>query len=101
MYDIPLQAPMTLFRRTYYADSQFVGLLSSGFNSIMVLLWNDIDQIWQLSSPTVLQGLQNHSSLASNDDGHVFALQDGNIKEFSLSRDGASWSFVGNVTVDS
>ncbi|KAI4223304.1 MAG: hypothetical protein LQ349_007452 [Xanthoria aureola] len=52
---------------------------------------------WHTESPEVMKNVQPYSPVAANADRHVYALEDGAVKEFVVSTDGTTWSLVGDV----
>lgn len=77
-------------------------MLSAGDNGVAVDWWNNSDlknPHWGThQSPPQMQKVQPLSPLAANGAGHVFAMQDGVVKEFTVEADGTTWNLVGNVT---
>ena len=45
-----------------------------------------------------MQGVRSLSPIAANAVGHVFAFEDGVVKEFEVGKDGTTWTVVGDVT---
>lgn len=52
---------------------------------------------WHAESPEVMKNVQPYSPVAANADRHVYALEDGAVKEYVVSTDGTTWSLVGDV----
>lgn len=44
-----------------------------------------------------MQRVRSLSPIAANAAGHVFAFEDGVVKEFALGADGMTWNLVGDV----
>ena len=74
-------------------------VLSSSSHGVTVDWWSSSQapSLQNSQSPEVMAGVQNYSAIAANGDGHVYAFQDGVVKEFTVSEDGLRWSLVGNV----
>lgn len=47
--------------------------------------------------PDVMANVQNYTSLAANVDAHVYAMENGTIKEFAVANDRTTWVLVGSV----
>ncbi|KAL8787650.1 MAG: hypothetical protein Q9213_002081 [Squamulea squamosa] len=76
----------------------FQHTLSSGSRGVKVAwLGPGYGTGWQTDTPDVMKNVQTNSPLAANADRHVYALEDGIVKEFVMSPDGLTWSLVGDV----
>lgn len=100
-----LRAPLASFNfgsgaPTAMPDYLFV--LSSGKNGVAVDWWDNSDRNsahWGTpQSPAVMQRIRSLSPIAANGAGHVFAFEDGVVKEFTVGADGTTWTLVGSVT---
>lgn len=80
-------------------DPLLVGILSSGPQSVYVTS-STPQRSWDTLAPEALNNVQAYSALAANGDRHVYALEGGSVKEFVVSTDGLSWSFVGDVPTE-
>ncbi|KAL8949000.1 MAG: hypothetical protein Q9222_004856 [Ikaeria aurantiellina] len=94
-------APMATF--SWGSDTGFDGpllvdILSSGAQGVDLSWWTP--QGWQdPQRPDVMKNVQAYSALAANADRHVYALEAGSVKEYVVSTDGLTWSFVGDVPI--
>ncbi|KAL9633849.1 MAG: hypothetical protein Q9204_003234 [Flavoplaca sp. TL-2023a] len=52
---------------------------------------------WHTETPEVMRNVQPYSAVAANADRHVYAIEDGIVKDFVVSIDGTTWSLVGDV----
>ncbi|KAL8699697.1 MAG: hypothetical protein Q9201_005859 [Fulgogasparrea decipioides] len=100
-----LKAPLTSFnlgRGAPTAVPDYLFVLSAGNNGVAVSWWDNSDPnhaYWGTpQSPSPMQKVQPLSPLAANGAGHVFAMQEGVVKEFTVDGDGTTWNLVGNVT---
>ena len=98
------QAPIAFFRSGNYTESgdRFIfGVLIGGLRNVTAIVWDYGDNDMQtlpIDGVADLQGLQNHTALAANDDGYAYAIHSGVILEFKLSADASTWSLLGNAT---
>ena len=74
-------------------------VLASGSDGVQVDWWTGDQQPEYQDSykPTQLSKVQNASAIAANAERHVYAFQDGIVKEFTVDENGGSWSLIGNV----
>jgi hypothetical protein len=79
-----------------------VDVLSSGSHGITNIWWTGVDGgDWPpVQNPSVMSAVDTNTPLAANNDAHVYAMQDGVIKEFMVAEDGVSWSEVGDVVTE-
>ncbi|KAL8866120.1 MAG: hypothetical protein Q9174_006484 [Haloplaca sp. 1 TL-2023] len=99
------KAPLTSFtygRGAPVAVPAYLFVLNAGDNGVSVDSWDNSDRDdthWSTPvRPPVMQQVDALSPLAANGAGHVFAMQEGVIKEFAIDADGTSWRLVGDVT---
>ncbi|KAL8976776.1 MAG: hypothetical protein Q9205_007290 [Flavoplaca limonia] len=52
---------------------------------------------WHTETPEVMRNVQPYSAVAANADRHVYAIEDGIVKDFVVSIDGTTWDLVGDV----
>lgn len=78
------QAPIAGFTWNV-SDADNLDILSTGPGGITVSYLNITTGDWSTVNPEVLAQVQNYSAIAANDASHVYALQDGNVKEFQLA----------------
>ncbi|KAL8718500.1 MAG: hypothetical protein Q9225_004368 [Loekoesia sp. 1 TL-2023] len=100
-----LRAPLTSFNFGSGAPAavpDYLFVLSSGKNGVAVDWWDNHDRNsahWGTpQSPAVMQRVRSLSPIAANGAGHVFAFEDGVVKEFTVEADGTTWTLVGSVT---
>ncbi|KAL8876889.1 MAG: hypothetical protein Q9198_004990 [Flavoplaca austrocitrina] len=55
------------------------------------------DTGWHAQTPKVMRNVQPYSAVAANADRHVYAIEDGTVKDFVVSIDGTTWDLVGDV----
>ena len=55
------------------------------------------DTGWHTETPEVMRNVQPYSAVAANADRHVYAIEDGIVKDFVVSIDGTTWDLVGDV----
>ncbi|KAL8752935.1 MAG: hypothetical protein Q9184_005577 [Pyrenodesmia sp. 2 TL-2023] len=100
-----LGAPITSFnfgRGAPIQVSDYMFVLSAGANGVPVSCWdnsNPENTVWRpITTPPTLQRVDPLSPITANGAGHVFAFQDGAVKEFVVEADGSTWIMLGNVT---
>ncbi|KAL8728775.1 MAG: hypothetical protein Q9181_005219 [Wetmoreana brouardii] len=101
-----LRAPLASFnlgRGAPIAVPDYLFVLSAGNNGVGVDWWDNSDlknAHWGThQSPPPMQMVQPLSPLAANGAGHVFAMQERVVKEFTVDGgDGTTWNLVGDVT---
>lgn len=74
--------------------------LSSGSRGIKVTCTGYCSSLGtgtQAQSPSAMENVEPFSAVAANVDRHVYAFENGTVKEFVLSIDGSTWSLVGDV----
>lgn len=73
-------------------------ILSSGPYGLTNWWWSGDKGDWQpAQNPDAMATVDSYTELATNMDKHVYAMQDGQVKEFTVTDDGQSWSEVGLV----
>lgn len=88
----PLEVPNYLF------------VLSAGENGVAVSWWDNSNPGFTtthwgtVQTPIAMERVKPLSPIAANGAGHVFALEDGMVKEFKVEADGTTWDLVRNVT---
>lgn len=103
LHSLPQLAPNAPIASFSYEDPNsgttlLEDVLSAGVNGTSENIWNAKTAVFSPQHyPPELQ--QNYTSLATNQDGRLYLMQDGVIKEF-LFNAGSTWSSVGNVTTD-
>jgi len=50
-----------------------------------------------VQNPPIMGQLQIYTAIAANADKHIYALQDGATREFTVAPDGVIWTYVGVV----
>ena len=78
------QAPIAGFTWNV-SDADYLDILSTGPGGITVSYLNITNGDWGSANSGVLAQVQNYSAIAANDASHVYALQDGNVKEYQLA----------------
>ena len=83
--ELSTQAPFAGF--TWDASgAQYLDIVSTGPGGITVNQFNSTNGAWvSPSSSGVLTQVQNYSAIAANAASHVYALEDGNVKEYHLA----------------
>lgn len=76
-----------------------INILSSSSHGVRSDWWTGVaGGSWPPpQSPAALSNVQNYTSLAANADAHIYALQDGGIREFQVGSDGTTYTLVGDV----
>ena len=83
--ELSTQAPLASF--TWNASgTEYLDVVSTGPSGVGVNYYNFTKSAWT-SAPSsgVLAQVQNYSAIAANDASHIYALQDGNVKEYQLA----------------
>ncbi|KAL8917098.1 MAG: hypothetical protein Q9208_008137 [Pyrenodesmia sp. 3 TL-2023] len=100
-----LGSPITSFtfgRGAPIEVPDYMFLLSAGENGVAVSCWDNSDpknSDWRtITTPQTLQRVDPLSPITANGAGHVFAFQDGAVKEFAVEADGSTWNMIGDVT---
>ena len=79
--ELSTQAPLAGFTWNDYLD-----VVSTGPSGVTVNYLNFTTGDWtSVPSSGVLAQVQNYSAIAANDASHVYAFQDGNVKEYQLA----------------
>ena len=78
------QAPIAGFTWSV-SDADYLDILSTGLGGVTVSYLNISNGDWSPVNPGVLAQVQNYSAIAANDASHVYALQDGSVKEYQLA----------------
>ena len=98
-------APLTSFtfgRGAPTEVSDYLFVLSAGNNGVRIDWWDNSDPAsthWgSPQNPDVMTGVRSLSPIAANAAGHVFAFEEGVVREFKVAGDGVTWTVVGDVT---
>ena len=79
------QAPLAGFTWNR-PGADFLDILSTGAKGVTVNYYNFTNGYWtSVPSSGLLAQVQNYSAIAANAAFHVYALQDGNLKEYQLA----------------
>ena len=83
--ELSTQAPLASF--TWNASGAgYLDIVSTGPSGVAVNYYNFTKSAWtSVPSSGVLAQVQNYSAIAANDVSHIYALQDGNVKEYQLA----------------
>lgn len=83
--ELSTQAPLASF--TWNASEiEYLDIMSTGPSGVAVNYYNFTKSAWtSVPSSGVLAQVQNYSAIAANDASHIYALQDGNVKEYQLA----------------
>lgn len=85
-----------------FGDPFMIDVLSSSPHGVKLHWWGGQTRWkhWQeLGEVDVMKDVQAYSALAANVDRHVYALENGVVREFVVSADGQTWSVVGDVPI--
>ena len=83
--ELSSQAPLASF--TWNASgTEYLDIVSTGPSGVAVNFYNFTKGAWtSVPSSGVLAQVQNYSAIAANDASHIYAFQDGNVKEYQLA----------------
>ena len=83
--ELSSQAPLASF--TWNASgTEYLDIMSTGPSGVAVNFYNFTKGAWtSVPSSGVLAQVQNYSAIAANDASHIYALQDGKVKEYQLA----------------
>ena len=82
-------------------DPIFRRILASGSDGVVAYeLGSSWPDTWQSTTIDVMKNVQSYSALAANVDRHVYALQDGTVKEYTTSSDRLTWTLIGEVPTE-
>lgn len=83
--ELSTQAPLAGFTWNE-SNAQFLDIVSTGQSGITVNYFNSSEGNWtSVQSPRVMAQVQNYSAIAANAASHVYAFQDGDVKEYQLA----------------
>lgn len=68
------------------SGAEYLDVASTGPCGVTVNYFNFANRAWSsVPSSGILAQVQNYSAIAANAAPHVYALQDGNVKEYQLA----------------
>lgn len=83
--ELPTQAPLAVFN-WIASGTEYLDIASTGPGGVTVNYFNFTNRAWSsVPSSGILAQVQNYSAIAANAASHVYALQDGNVKEYQLA----------------
>lgn len=92
--ELSTQAPLAAFTWNV-AEADYLDVVSTGPSGVTVNYFNSTNGGWtSVLSSGVLAQIQNYSAIAANAASHVYAYQDGNVKEYQLAPGMASFYVV-------
>lgn len=98
---LPSKSPIAAFSwgtGPIRGNPQIMPVISSGQEGLRVKEWVCNPFVWEnAQQPPVMATAQNHSTIAANADGRVYAKADGAVWEYGLQSDLSTWTKVGTV----
>lgn len=83
--ELSTQAPLAGFTWNV-SEADYLDIVSTGPSGVTVNYFNFTKGDWtSVPSSGVLAQVQNYSAIAANAASHVYAFQDGNVKEYQLA----------------
>ena len=80
--ELSTQAPLAGFA----PGVDYLDIVSTGPSGVSVNYLNLTDNAWtSVPSSGLLAQVQNYSAIAANDASHIYALQNGNVKEYQVA----------------
>ena len=77
--------------------TMFMDVIFFGPRGLTTKRWTGLNSWEPEQNPEVMAAVDSSTELAANTDKHVYATQNGEVKEFTVSDDGQTWSEVGVV----
>ena len=91
--ELSTQAPLASF--TWNAsEADYLDIVSTGPSGVSINYFNFTNGDWSVENPGILAQVQNYSAIAANAASHIYALQDGSVKEYQLAPGMASFLAV-------